>query len=109
MPLLTPLHYPYTPNTSNPYSAEVQRAKEIFFAEVDNQEGWEGALIPCSTRLLLKQKCTTDQGEKDDVKLEKKAGQASGSGMPMVRPEKSDRALQEQEQEAEIDDAKKAK
>ncbi|CAD6583108.1 MAG: p24 complex component [Cyphobasidiales sp. Tagirdzhanova-0007] len=67
MPLLTPLHYPYTPNTSNPYSAEVQRAKEIFFAEVDNQEGWE------------------DQGEKDDVKLEKKAGQASGSGMPMVR------------------------
>ena len=45
MPLLGASVHPYKPTVTNPHSRELDRAKQLFFAEIDNEEGWEGNLI----------------------------------------------------------------
>lgn len=39
--LKSPIH-PYVPNTPNPFTKELQAARELFLREIDNTEGWEG-------------------------------------------------------------------
>lgn len=69
MGLLKEPTHPYQPNTASPYSAELEAARKLFDAQIDDQTGWEPV------------------GDKDDVHMEKKTlgGQGEASGIPLVR------------------------
>lgn len=95
--LKSPIH-PYVANTPNPFTKELQAARELFLREIDNTEGWEGELHPHwvlwdeGISLITNTPVWIEHGEKQEVKLEKKAlepHEVGKSVVPMVSMQSS--------------------
>lgn len=51
MPLLQSPKHPYVSDCPNPYTIELEEARQLFLREIDNTTGWEGEMNMIDYRL----------------------------------------------------------